>query len=198
MGPNGVAGPSDEGTRRSTRGALLVRLVDFEFPVLYIQSGALQGVTVHLGPAEFVHLKKIRGTPEASGSSLLGTTRLGTRQSLARHEVLLEPLPHQAVQIERGRSYEAPVVCDLAPELTGRFARNVGYAFRPHLGRKTMLFRQLSVCRYPFVPICLKVGTNVALANHALEDLVGVGSGASLSQRVGIVQVQRDDHPLHR
>jgi hypothetical protein len=55
LGPNGVAGPSDEGTRRSTRGALLVRLVDFEFPVLYIQSGALQGVTVHLGPAEFVH-----------------------------------------------------------------------------------------------------------------------------------------------
>ena len=43
---------------------------------LYIQSEARQGVTVHLGPAEFVHLKEIRGTPEASGSSLLGPTTI--------------------------------------------------------------------------------------------------------------------------
>jgi len=37
-------------------------------PWLYIQSGALQGVTVHLGPAEFVHLKKIRGTAYLSAA----------------------------------------------------------------------------------------------------------------------------------
>ena len=30
-------------------------------PWLYIQSGALQGVAVYLGPAESVHLKEIRG-----------------------------------------------------------------------------------------------------------------------------------------
>ncbi len=43
-------------------------------PWLNIQSEALQGVAVHLGPVESVHLKEIRGTLEASGSSPLWPT----------------------------------------------------------------------------------------------------------------------------
>ena len=40
--------------------------------MLYIQSEARQGVAVYLGPAESVHLKEIRGTPEDYGSILRG------------------------------------------------------------------------------------------------------------------------------
>jgi hypothetical protein len=52
--------------RRYGSGPVRPRGSNSSSPWVYIQSEALQGVTVHLGPAEFVHLKKIRGRRRSS------------------------------------------------------------------------------------------------------------------------------------
>jgi hypothetical protein len=65
----GVSAGGHLRSRRDTRGHGTKTVRDREAresnsssPWLYIQSEAIQGVTEHLGPPEFVHLKKIRGT----------------------------------------------------------------------------------------------------------------------------------------
>jgi len=58
--------------------------------------------------------------------------------------------------------------------------------------------RQFSVGGHPCFPIGLEVGADLTAADHAFEGLVGIRGCASLSQGMGIVQVQRDDHSVNR
>lgn len=92
----------------------------------------------------------------------------------------------------------------LASESARAFARAIRDPLPRRLGRllggtaKTVLDRQFSIRGHPCLPIGLEVRADFAPADHAFEDLVGIGACASLSQGAGIVQVQRYDHPLDR